>query len=96
MTRKQAAKTIAFLALTLALLVMLTYMLRTNGAVKDRFAGFYAEKKNSIDVIMIGSSPVFPYYSAPQMYGEGRKRSNISSRISSCLRSVCILAASGI
>ncbi len=70
MTRKQAAKTIAFLALTLALLVMLTYMLRTNGAVKDRFAGFYAEKKNSIDVIMIGSSPVFPYYSAPQMYGE--------------------------
>lgn len=70
MTKKQWGKTISFLAIVLALTVMLTYMLRTNGAVKDRFAGFYAEKRNSIDVVMIGSSPVFPYYAAPQMYGE--------------------------
>lgn len=45
-------------------------MLRTNGDVKDRFVGFYAEKKNTIDVIMIGSSPIHPYYSAPKLWGE--------------------------
>lgn len=70
MTKKQAVKTILFLALFLFLLVRLTYILRTNGDVKDRFNGFYAEPKNTIDAVMIGSSPVFPYYSTPQMYGE--------------------------
>jgi hypothetical protein len=70
LTRRQAGKTIIFLAVFSALLVMLTYCLRTNGAVKDRFAGFYAEKRNTVDAVMIGSSPVFPYYATPQMYGE--------------------------
>ena len=70
MTRRQAAKAAAFTAIFLALLIMLSYCLRTNGSVKDRFVGFYAEPKNSIDVLLIGSSPVFPYYATPQMYGE--------------------------
>ena len=70
MTGRQKLKIILFLLLSGILLVMLTYCLRTNGAVKDRFLGFYAEPKNSIDVVMIGSSSVFPYYCAPQMYGE--------------------------
>lgn len=54
----------------LYLLVTLTYVIRTNGDVKDRFTGFYAEKDNTIDVVMIGSSPVFPYYATPMMWGE--------------------------
>ncbi len=70
MSKKQAASAAIFIALFLTLLVMVTYCLRTNGSVKDRFVGFYAEPKNTIDTIMIGSSPVFPYYATPQMYGE--------------------------
>ncbi|WP_130836112.1 SGNH/GDSL hydrolase family protein [Lachnoclostridium sp. Marseille-P6806] len=70
MTRKQWMQSALFLALFLFLLARLTYILRTNGDVKDRFNGFYAEPKHSIDAVMIGSSPVFPYYSTPQMYGE--------------------------
>ena len=33
-----------FVLLFLAILVPVSYMVRTNGDVKDRFAGFYAEK----------------------------------------------------
>lgn len=35
-----------------------------------RFTGFYAEKENTIDAILVGSSPVYPYYSAPALYGK--------------------------
>lgn len=52
------------------ILITVTYIVRTNGDVKDRFTGFYAEKKDTIDVILAGSSPVYPYYSAPKLYGE--------------------------
>ncbi len=55
MTRNRVIKVISFL---------------TNGSVKDRFMGFYAEKKDTIDAVIIGSSPVFPYYAAPEIYGE--------------------------
>ena len=51
-------------------LVPVSYIVRTNGDVKDRFSGFYAEEDNTLDIVMIGSSPVFPYYSAPQLWGE--------------------------
>ena len=47
---RQAVKGAAFTAIFLIALVMLTYMLRTNGPLKDRFVGFYAEPKNSVDV----------------------------------------------
>lgn len=70
MTRKQVIKTIIFIAIFLYLLVTLTYMIRTNGSVKDRFTGFYAEPKNTIEVAMIGSSPVYPYFATPMMWGE--------------------------
>ncbi len=70
MTKKQAARAFIFLALFLFLLMALTYIIRTNGGVKDRFVGFYAEKKDTLDVILVGSSPVYPTYSAPRLYGE--------------------------
>lgn len=68
--RRELMQAAVFSALFLAVLLPVSYMVRTNGDVKDRFAGFYAEKKNSLDVVMIGSSPVFPYYSAPKLWGE--------------------------
>lgn len=70
MTRKQAAKAVIFVAGFIFILITVTYIIRTNGDVKDRFVGFYAEKENTIDMIMVGSSPVYPYYSAPKLYGE--------------------------
>ena len=70
--KKQALKAVVFLAVFLWLLVTVTYIIRTNGDVKDRFTGFYAEKENTIDAILVGSSPVYPYYSAPALYGKKR------------------------
>ncbi len=60
----------AFLGILLFLLVSVSYVMRTNGDVKDRFSGFYAEKKNTLDAVMIGSSPVFSCYAAPQIWGD--------------------------
>lgn len=68
--RMEALQAVVFVLLFLALLVPVSYMVRTNGDVKDRFAGFYAERKDSLDVVMIGSSPVFPYYAAPKLWGD--------------------------
>lgn len=72
--RQSRAKTVlqmtVFIGIFLILLVAVSYMVRTNGDVKDRFSGFYAEKQNTLDIVMIGSSPVFPYYAAPKLWGE--------------------------
>ena len=70
MTIKQLLKSIVFLVLFGFLSLSLTYCLRTNGSVKDRMAGFYAEKKNTLDAVIIGSSPVFPYYIGPKMFAD--------------------------
>ena len=69
MTKKQALKAVVFLAVFLWLLVTVTYIIRTNGDVKDRFTGFYAEKENTIDAILVqmhepsvaASATVCPY-----------------------------------
>lgn len=68
--RREALQAAVFVLLFFFILLPVSYMVRTNGDVKDRFAGFYAEKKDSLDVVMIGSSPVFPYYAAPKLWGE--------------------------
>lgn len=60
----------AFIGIFLLLLIAVSYIVRTNGEVKDRFSGFYAEKDDTLDIVMIGSSPVFPYYAAPKIWGE--------------------------
>lgn len=70
MTWKQAVKSIFFIAGFLYLLVTVTYIVRTNGDVKDRFTGFYAEPDDSLDVVLIGSSPVYPYYVTPKVWGD--------------------------
>lgn len=70
MTKKEAYKSIAFVALFLFLLYTLSTIVRSGGDLKERFAGFYAEKNNTIDVVMIGSSRVYNGYAVPQLYGE--------------------------
>jgi len=70
MKGKQAAKAVLFVLIFLVILQSLTYMLRTNGDIKEIFVGFYAEPKNTVDVVMIGSSPVYPFYAAPKLWGE--------------------------
>ena len=70
MNRKQFTQSIIFIGIFLFLLVTTSYIVRTNGDVKDRFSGFYAEKNDTLDIVMIGSSPVFPFYSAPKIWGE--------------------------
>ncbi|MCR5398876.1 MAG: SGNH/GDSL hydrolase family protein [Lachnospiraceae bacterium] len=58
MKKKQFARLICFLILVCFLGKSLSYIVRTNGVIKDRFAGFYAEPKDSIEVMMYGASPV--------------------------------------
>lgn len=70
MTKKQLFQSVVFLVLFLVILKHLTYVIRTNGDVKDIFTGFYAEKEDTLDVIMIGSSPVYPFYSGAKLWGE--------------------------
>ncbi len=70
MTRKQGLKIVIFILIFLYLLMTVTYIIRTNGDVKDRYTGFYAEPDNTINIAMIGSSPVYPYYVTPMMWGE--------------------------
>lgn len=70
MTWKQAVKSTIFIAGFLYILMTVTYIIRTNGDVKDRFTGFYSEKENTLDVVMIGSSPVYPYYVTPKIWGD--------------------------
>lgn len=48
-----AVQIAGFVGIFLLLLVPVSYMVRTNGDVKDRFSGFYAEKKDSLDIVMI-------------------------------------------
>ncbi|MCR5503129.1 MAG: SGNH/GDSL hydrolase family protein [Lachnospiraceae bacterium] len=67
---KEILKPIIFIAIFLLLLRSVTYIIRTNGQPKDAWTGFYAEKKDSVDIVMVGASAVFPFYSAPQIYGE--------------------------
>ncbi len=68
--KKQALRLVSFILIFFVLLTLLTYVLRTNGQVKDIFTGFYAEKNDTIDVVMIGSSPVYPFYSCPKIYND--------------------------
>ena len=70
MRKKQLLQAVVFLAIFFIILTHLTYIIRTSGDLKARFAGFYAEPDNTIDAILIGSSPVYPYYAAPKIWAD--------------------------
>ena len=67
---KKSIKIICFLLLFLFLLSGITYMLRGDNDTKQRFAGFYYQPRDTLDVIYIGSSPVHPYWAAALAWGE--------------------------
>lgn len=70
MKKVEALKAVVFIAVFIAIIIPVSYITRTSGDVKDRFVGFYAEKENTIDVVMIGPSAIHPYFSTPQIWGE--------------------------
>ncbi len=70
MNKKQILKAAVFAIIFIFLIRSVTYALRTNGEVKDRFTGFYAEPDNTIDAVVIGSSPVYPAIVTPKIYGD--------------------------
>ena len=63
-------KSAVFAVIFILAVTSLTYMIRTNGDTKNRFMGFYAEPRNSLDIVMIGSSPTYSSTVFPQLYGE--------------------------
>ena len=69
MRRKDGLKIIIFLVIFVLLLTGISYIVRTNGDVKNRFAGFYAQKDNSIDVLLMGASPIGSSLSPGYMWG---------------------------
>ena len=70
MSRKEACKALSFILIFVLLLAGVSYIVRTNGDVKDRFAGFYAEEEDSIDVLMFGGSTIATSFSSGYMWGE--------------------------
>ena len=70
MTKKQIIKIGIFILMIMWLITHITYCIRTNGDVKDRFVGFYAEKRNTVDAVVIGSSPVPYCIATPRIYGD--------------------------
>lgn len=61
---------VVFIAIFLVVLIPLSYILRPAGDTKTRFMGFYAEPENSLDIVMIGSSPTYSCCVTPELYGE--------------------------
>ncbi len=61
---------VVFTAIFIVLLMPLSYILRRGGDTKSRFMGFYAEPKDSLDIVMIGSSPTYSCCVMPELYGE--------------------------
>ena len=61
---------VVFAVIFLAVLVPLSYILRPAGDTKTRFMGFYAEPEDSLDIVMIGSSPTYSCCVTPELYGE--------------------------
>lgn len=63
-------KILVFAAIFITVFIFASYIVRPQSEMKDRFAGFYAEPKETIDVIVIGSSPVQPLFAAPLIWNE--------------------------
>lgn len=59
-----------FLCVFLLLFVSISYIVRPDSDMKQRYAGFYAEDKDTIDAIMIGPSSVSPLIASPYIWNE--------------------------
>ncbi len=60
----------SFLAIGLTLTILTCYVLRpaTRDFFRDRFIGFYGEEDDSLDVVGLGSSALYRYFSSPALY----------------------------
>lgn len=56
--RSNFFRAVLFVFILFFILRSVSYVMRMNGTTKSRFAGFYAQEKDSIDVLMIGASTV--------------------------------------
>ena len=63
-------KLIIFVCIFSLLLVSISYIVRPQSDMKDRFAGFYSEPDDTIDAVMIGASSVSPLIAAPYIWNE--------------------------
>lgn len=68
--KSKVLSVLAFLLILIFILRSVSYIMRVNGPTKDRFAGFYAEEKDSIDVMMFGSSTVASSFIPAYMWHE--------------------------
>ena len=73
-TRKKVLKTVAsvliFLFLLVTIINFLGPLLRPEGQDFDGWHYFYAEDKNSLNAVMIGSSAIYRYWIPAQAYEE--------------------------
>jgi hypothetical protein len=65
---KRIIGSVAFLLCVVLILTPISYALRTNSINRDMLTPFYAEDKNTIDVVYLGSSAVYRYYIPPMQY----------------------------
>lgn len=65
---------VIFIFFVIGLFIPLSYMLRptdeANIETRDRITGFYAEEKNTLDVVAIGSSAIYRYLNNPFLWEE--------------------------
>ena len=63
-------KLIIFVFIFSVLFVSISYIVRPQTDMKERFAGFYSEDKDTIDAVVIGPSSVSPLVAAPYIWNE--------------------------
>jgi len=63
-------KIIVFIGLFLFVYTFLTYVMKHPGVNLNNIAGFYGEKKNSLDMVYIGGSAAFVYWEPLKAYEE--------------------------
>lgn len=63
-------KLLIFLCIFSLLFISISYIVRPESDMKERYTGFYAEDKDSIDAIMIGPSSVSPLIASPYIWNE--------------------------
>lgn len=81
-----------FVFLWLWIFSIVTYILRPNSDIRQRFSGFYYQDKDTIDIIYIGSSPVSPYWASPLVWNEyGITSWPLSSNVQPPAAAKCLL-----
>lgn len=65
---KNVLKITIFFAIFFIIFVVLTYMKKPESSNLDNIIGFYAEEKNSLDMVYIGGSAAFVYFASLNAY----------------------------